>query len=89
MDVLSNLAHRHHPVIYALLLFIDFTFRLDLSKQSLEYTDHVTIKSNANHFDSNGEKELRLCVTFDITVPNASKSSDDPVNRSNVIAFVI
>jgi hypothetical protein len=89
MDVLSNFTHRHHPVIYALLLFIDFTFRLDLSKQSLEYTDHVTIKSNSYHFDSDREKELGLCVTFYITVPNAGESSDDPVNCCNVIAFVI
>lgn len=89
MNVLSNLAHRHHPVIYALLLFIDFTFCLNLSKQSLEYTYHVAVKSNAYHFDANGEEELGLCVTFDIAVPNTCKSCDDPVDRSDIVAFEI
>jgi hypothetical protein len=55
----------------------------------LEDADHVTVESNSYHFSADSEEEFDLGVTFDVTVADAGESGDDPVNSSDVIAFVI
>ena len=80
MYVLSSFSHRHHPEIDALLLFVEFALCLNLFKQCLEDTDHVTVECNSNHFDSYCEKEFSLSISFDISVPNTCESCDYPID---------
>ena len=80
MYVLPSFSYRHHPKINALLLLIEFAFCLDLFKQCLKDTDHVTVECNPNHFDTYGEKEFILCISFDVSVPNTCESCDNPVD---------
>jgi hypothetical protein len=89
MNVLSNFAHRHHPVVYALLLLIDFGLCFNLSEERLEAVDHVTVECYAYHFYTNGEEEFVFCVTFDITIPNTCECCDYPIDCCDVVASII
>ena len=89
MNVFTNFAHWHHPVVNALLLLVDFGLCLDLSEERLKTVDHVTVEGDTYHFNADGEEEFRLSVAFDVTVPNTSKCCYNPINRSNIVAPII
>ena len=68
--ILASFIKRNQPMIDLLLLIIKMIFSLDITEQVLERTNHVTVKTNSNHFDQDLVQVFYSRMSFDITITN-------------------
>lgn len=70
MLIFPSFVEGNEPVINLLLLIIEVVFGLDVPEQILKGTNHVSVKSNANHLDQYLVQVLNSRVSFDVSIAN-------------------
>lgn len=80
MLIFPSFVEGNEPVINLLLLIIEVVFGLDVPEQILKGTNHVSVKSNANHLDQYLVQVLNSRVSFDVSIANWGKWCNHPVH---------
>ena len=80
------LANTHQPVFQTLCLFIELISRFHLTKERLEYSNHVPIECNSYHHQYNLKDIFFDSIATYFTIAHAGEGGDDPVHSCSVVA---